>query len=179
MRHILLFVAACALLILARFPGGALVALAVLMQMALLIHNFTLTAPAQIGVLKLFAVSVPLFFFWGGIHSFLGVYLNEGQFLFLIMAAVVSVAITAAVSFQIVFSYLFLEKNNFQVVATLQDAFNSLRDRKSEYFRIVGLMFVFSLIPFFLETDWKLVFAVMATHLYLNRHRLKTALASF
>lgn len=173
-RHLILFVVACAVLIFSGMPGGALLGLAALLQVALLLHPLELSRRSQLAALKLFLVSVPLFFFWGGVHSFVLIYLKERQFVFFFMALIISAALTFLVSLQTVFSYYYLAAGRYELFATLNEAFNNIRSRRAEYLRITGLVFVFSFVPW-LAADWKLVFAVTATHLYLSRLRLKTA----
>lgn len=177
-RHLLLFVIACIVLIFSELAGGALLGLAVLMQLALLIHGIPLTRSSQLGALKLFLVSIPLVFFWGGVHSFVSIYMRENQFVFLLMALTIVAALTFLVSLQLVFTFYFLQKNNGELFASLNEAFNNIKDRRREYLRMTGLVFLFSFVPWF-SADWKLVFALTATHLFLERSRLKTALANF
>lgn len=153
-------------------------ALAVLMQLNLLIHGLEVSRRSQIGALKIFLVSVPLFLFWGGIQSFVAIYFRESQFLFLGMASVILLTLSSMLCFQLVFPYYFFKQNNFELVATLQDAFNSLKDRRGDFFRITVLLFILSFVPW-LKTDWKLVFAVTVTHLVLNRALLKRAIVTF
>lgn len=178
LRHLLLFAIACTVLIFADLPGGALLGLAALMQLVLLVRRIPLTRQSQIGALKLFLISVPLVFFWGGVHSFVTIYWSENQFVFLLMALTITAALTFLVSLQLVFSYYFLQRNNYELFATLNDAFNNIKTRRREYLQMTGLVFLFSFIPWF-SVDWKLVFALMATHLFLERSQTKTALADF
>lgn len=177
-RHLILFAVACLVLLFAQTPGGALLAIGVFLQLALLLHGFEINRRSQLGAFKLFLSCVPLLLFVGGIHAFVRIYLREGQYLFLTMASAVLFLLMLLLSFQIIFSFYFMEKNNFELVATLQDAFNSLKDRRRDFFKIGIILFLFSCIPW-LESDWKLVFAVTATHLYLTRARLKTAILNF
>ncbi len=178
LRHLLLFILASAVLIYSHTPGGALLAVGVLMQLSLLIHGLELTRRSQLAALKLFLVSIPLLLFWGGIHSFVTIYFGEGQLFFFITAFVVTMALSFLLSLQIVFSYWFLKQNNYEILATLQDAFNNIKNRKHDFLKITLLLFAFSFVPW-LTADWKLVFAVTATHLYVNRTLLKKALSSF
>lgn len=177
-RHLLLFAIACLILNLAETPGGALLAIAVLLQLALLIHGLEISRKSQLGALKLFLVSVPLFIFWGGTHSFVSIYYHEDQYLFLGMSLIIMLALSFLLCFQVVFSYFFLKPNNYELIATLQSSFNSIKDRRNEFLKITFLLFIFSFVPW-LKSDWKLVFAVTATHLYLNRGQLKKAISSF
>lgn len=178
LRHLILFVIACALLIFAQTPGGALLGLGSLMQLALLIHNLEISKKSQLGVLKLFLTSIPLFLFWGGIHAFVSIYLREGQLQLFFVALSITVLLSFLLCFQIIFSYRFLNSNNFEVVATLQDAFNNIKNRRNEFIKLSLLLLLLSFVPW-LSADWKLVFAVMVIHLYLNQNQLKSALANF
>ncbi|AGH94626.1 hypothetical protein [Pseudobdellovibrio exovorus] len=176
LRHLLLFVVACAVLILANFSGGALIGLAVALQLSLLIHGITLTKKAQWGALRLFAMSLPLILFWGAIHSLLLIYLKEKHIFLVLMAGSVVICLSAITNLQLVFSYYFLQTADFKVLPAWQMAFSHLKKNQREFLQITLILFIFSFIPL-LSADWKIVFAITATHLYLNRTRLKTALA--
>lgn len=178
LRHLILFIIACSVLICAGTPGGALLAVGTLMQLALLIYGLEISRKSQLGVLKLFLVSIPLFVFWGGIHSFVTIYLREKQFLFLTMSLTVLLALSFLISFQVVFSYFFLKDNNYELIATLQASFNSIKERRYYFLKITCGIFALSFMPW-LSSDWKLVFALTVTHLSLNRAQLKKAVANF
>lgn len=178
LRHLILFVISCALLIYANTPGGALLALAALMQLALLIHNIELSRRSQRAAFKLFLVSIPLFLFWGGIHAFMTIYFVEKQYLFFLMAFSVTFALCFLLCLQTIFTYSFLSSSNFELIATLQNAFNNIKVRKTGFMRSLLLLFTLSFLPW-LNTDWKLVFAVMGTHLYLNPDQVKKAFLNF
>ena len=153
-------------------------AIAALMQLALMIHGLEITRRSQLGALKLFLISVPLFLFWGGVCSFVSVYLRENQFLLLAMAAAILLGLSFLLCFQVVFSYFFLHSNNYKLVGTLQESFTSIKIRRNDFLKISFLIFIFSFVPW-LGSDWKLVFALTATHLFLNRDRTKTAFLNF
>lgn len=155
-----------------------MLALGILMQLALLIHGLELTRKSQLGALKLFLVSIPLFLFWGGIHSFVIIYLSESQHLYFFMALAITLVLSFLLGLQVVFSYGFLQRNNFELIASLQDAFNNIKNRKADFFKTSLLLFIFSFIPW-LSADWKLVFTVAVVHLHLNQNQLKKALSSF
>jgi hypothetical protein len=178
LRHIILFVIASALLMLSQLPGGALLAICALMQMNLLIHGFELTKKTQLAALKLFAISIPLFFFWGGIHAFATIYVQEQQYVLLTMTLVISFGLSFLLVLQNILPYLYFQSYNYEVISSVQAVFNDIKNKKSDFFRITFALYVFSFIPW-LKTDWKLVFAIMATHLYLHRNQLKRALSSF
>lgn len=155
-----------------------MLALGILMQLALLIHGLELTRKSQMGAFKLFLVSIPLFLFWGGIHSFVVIYLNESLYTYFFMALAITLALSFLLGLQVVFSYKFLQSNNFELIASLQDAFNNIKNRRAEYLKISLLLFIFSFTPW-LSSDWKLVLMVAAAHLHLNQNQLKKALSSF
>jgi hypothetical protein len=178
LRHIILFVIACAVLMLSHLPGGALLAICALMQINLLIHGIELTKKSQLAALKLFAISIPLFFFWGGIHAFAGIYLKEQQYVLLAMSLIISFGLSFLLAIQNIFPYSYLKSHNFEVIASIQAVFNDIKSKKSDFFRITFALYVFSFIPW-LKTDWKLVFAIMATHLFLHRNQLKKAISNF
>lgn len=174
-RQILLFIFSCALLIYAHTPGGALLALGVLMQLALLIYNIEFSKKSQLAALKLFLVTTPLFLFWGGVHSFATIYFNEGQYLFFFMTVVLILILSFLLCLQIVFSFWFLKPNDYNLLGSLQDSFNAVKNRKKDFIKTSLLLFIFSFVPG-LSADWKLVFALMATYFYLNLSQLKKAL---
>ena len=178
LRHLILFLVAAVLLILGHLPGGALLGMAVLMQLAILINRIPLTKQAQIAVFKLFLLSVPILFFWAGAHSFVDIYIRESSYLFSAMAMMISLSLCFLINFQLVFTYSFLQQNDYGVNATLQNAFNEIKNKRMDLLKSSLVLFIFTLIPFF-TADWKLVFAVMATHLYLNFAEVKKAVSNF
>lgn len=177
-RHLLLFIIACSVLIFSGLPGASLLAMCSLMQMALLIHGLELTKKSQITALKLFFISVPLFLFWGGIHSFVNIYLNENQYLFFITSLLITFGLTFLLCVQTVLPYTQLKENNYEALKTIQSVFNDIKNKKTDFLKITSIFFVFSFFPW-LKTDWKLVFATMALHLYLNRAQLKRVISNF
>lgn len=179
LRHFILFFAAALILIIARTSGGALLAMASLFQMALLIHGIDLSKKSQLAALKLFIISIPLFLFWGGIHSFTMIYFKEGQYLFLLMTNFILAILSFIINFQTVFCFLFLKTNNFEISATLQNAFNEIKNRRMLFLKSSLILLFFSLAIPGLESDWTLVFAVMATHVSVNYSQMKKAFVNF
>ncbi len=177
LRHLLLFIVSCTVLIISELPFGSLIALALLYQIALLMNSIALTKSSQIAAFKLFLFSLPTFFFWGGIHSFVKIYLLEASWLYFLMATLVTFGLCLIVSLQAVLVFKHLKESNFNISSALQSTFNDIQKSKSQLFMTTGLLFVFSFVPFLL-TDWKLIFAVTAIHLYLNWRQLKPALLS-
>ncbi len=178
LRHLILFLLAALVLILAGTPGGALLAMAVLMQMALLFNGIPLTKKSQLAALKAFLLAAPVMFFWAGAHSFVEIYLRESALLFAAMAAMISLSLCFIINFQVIFVYKYLEAAEFAVNAALQAAFNDIKNKRAAMLQASLALFLLTLIPVF-SSDWKLVFAVMVLQLYLNYDRVKTAVANF
>lgn len=178
LRHLLLFVVACLILMMSQLPGGALIAMCALMQMNLLVYNIELTKKSQLAALKLFLISIPLFFFWGGIHSFVTIYAKEQQYVYFAMALIVTAGLSFLLALQTIFPYWYLKANDFEAIATLQNVFNEIKNKKGDFVKITLILFILSFIPWF-RTEWKLIFATMATHLFLHRGQLKKALSKF
>lgn len=178
LRHLILFVLAALVLILGSTPGGALLAMAALMQLSLLINGIPLTKKSQFAALKIFLLSVPVLFFWAGAHSFVEIYLRESSYLFSSMAVMISLSLCFIINFQVVFVYQYLTASDFAVNAALQNAFNDIKDKRTAMLQSSLSLFLLTLVPL-LSADWKLVFAVMVLQLYLNFDRVKTAVATF
>lgn len=176
LRHFLLFFTACITLIAANFPGGPLLGLLVWLQVnTLLTQSFNKTS--QIWALKLFLISVPLLLFWGSIHSFFFIYMKEQSWLFFLMTLALNCCLSMIAAIYFFFSFDSAANCNFQVISTLDASWAVCKKNKSHFFKISLIIFTFSLVPF-LSAEWKIVFAVMATHLYLNRARLKQVFES-
>ncbi|MBC7419154.1 MAG: hypothetical protein H7328_00365 [Bdellovibrio sp.] len=172
LRHLLLFIVSCAVLILSELVAGSLIALALLFQLALLIKAIPLSKKSQFAALKIFLFCLPTFFFWGGIHSFVSIYSAEEHWLYFIMASVVTLGLCLIVSLQGIIIFDYLEESEFLIGPAFQKVFNDIQKSKGRLFKTTGLLFIFSFIPWLL-TDWKLIFSVTATLLYLNWHQLK------
>ncbi len=176
LSHLLLFILACAVLIISGLTAGSLLALAMLFQINLLINQISLTKISQIAALKLFLFSIPVFFFAGGIQSFVQIYFLEGQWSFLFMAASISVLLSGLIGLQAIISFRYLTEARFQVGTTLQLVFNDIKNKKTQLYKTTGLVFILSFVPW-LSTDWKLIFAVLMTQIILNWAQLKPELA--
>ena len=173
-KQILLFILACAILLVSKVAGGALLALAALMQLSILIQQIPFTKKSQLAFFKLFLISLPVTFLWGGAHSFVFIYLKQGSWLPAIMAFSLSLTLILILNFQLLYSNQFLEKNNFEVIRSLNDAFNEIKNNNRRFFKTAGLIFMFSFLPWGPD-DWKLVFALTATLVVLNPQTLKKA----
>jgi len=79
LRHLILYVVACLVLGFADIGGLSLLAIASLLQIAILIQGFPFTKNAQFAELKLFLITLPALFFWGAMHSFTYIYLKEAS----------------------------------------------------------------------------------------------------
>lgn len=177
-RQLVLFILASAVLIYSKLSGGSLIAMAVLLQMALLIHKIPLTKKSQMAAFKLFLLSIPLFWFWGAIHSFTWIYLKEKQFLYFISAASVNLLLCFLISYQIVFPFRYLQQADFNINRSLQQTFRFLKSNSKTYLKTSVLIFIVSFTPG-LGADWQLVLSVMVIFLYLNWSQLKTAILNY
>ena len=173
-KQIILFILACATLLISNVAGGALLGLAVLMQLSILIQQIPFTKLSQMAFFKLFLISLPAIFLWGGAHSFVFIYIKQGAWLSAVMAFSLSFVLVLILNFQLLYSNHFLEKNNFEVIRSLNEAFNEIKNNNRRFFKTAGLIFVFSFFPWGPD-DWKLVFALMATLAVLNRQTLMKA----
>lgn len=172
LHQILLFILSCCLLAYAETPGGSLIALAVLMQLALLVHHIELTRKAQFASLRLFLLSIPIFIFWGGVQSFVPIYFKQGQYLFCFMSLLLVFILNFILCLQVVFSYDFLESNRYELIPTLRATFHSIKTNKVKFTKHSLLFFFLSFVPW-INLDWKLVFALTVTHLFLSPNQLK------
>jgi hypothetical protein len=177
-RQVILFVISCSVLYVSQLSGGALLALFVLLQLSLLIQGIPFTKNSQLAMFKIGFVALPICFLWSGAHSLLFLYAKDQNWLAAGMAASVSILTLLLVVFELYHSNSYLEKNQFQVLPTLSEAFNNLKKDKARLFKMTGLVFLFSLLPK-MPADWQLVFALTAALGVANRQKLKTALLNF
>ena len=178
LRQLILFILACAILIYSQLPAGSLLAMAVLMQLMILVQSFEYSRRSQIAVAKLYLFSIPSFFFWGGARSFVSIYFFEQQYVLFLMSCVITFSLSFLIAIQSINSFLLLEANNFNVLKSIQSSFNSVKKNIKNLSKISVLIFIFSLIPI-PGADWKLIFAVAATHLYLNWVQVKKVIGPF
>ena len=177
LRHFALFIVACSLLSWSQIAAGPLLGMAAWLQIALLLFGHKLTAKLQVSALLLFLFSVPTLFFWGAVHSFVRIYAAELQVVFLAMAATASFGLSFLLNLQISFPLLYLNQDT-GLIHALQESFHQIRSQRGLYLRSTALLFLCSLFSF-ISADWSLVLSTTVTHLYLNRHRLKTVIADF
>ncbi len=177
LRHLILFVFASATLMAADLAGGSLLAFGLWLQINTLSKINLLSKSSQLWALKLFLLTVPFLIFWGSTHSFLFIYASEQNWPFLMMATSLNFCLSLIATISYVFTFEVASATNYQVLNSFQQAWTLAKERKIDFFRYSGLLFLFTLTPLF-KADWKIVFAIMATHLFLNRHRLKLVFAS-
>lgn len=174
LRQIILFIASCLILWASELPGGSLLAVAVLLQLSVLILELPFTKQSQVALFKLFLLNFPILLFWGGAHSFVFVYLKEHSYYFALMAACISFILSFFVSFQMFYIVKFFQKNNFEIVASFQNAFNEISKNKKELFQTALYVFLFSFVPY-INDEWKIVFALTATLFVQNWPKLMKA----
>lgn len=177
LRHLILFFVACSSLILSGFPGSSLIGLFAWLQINTLMTQPLFTKKSQMWVTYLFLISIPLVLFWGACHSFQIIYFNEQSWIFFIMALLVSFLLSCLAAIYFVLTFNQAEKVDYQIIQSLDKALKSIKDNRKYFLKVSCLIFTMSLIPV-LAADWKIVFAIMATHLILNRRQLKQAFDS-
>jgi len=134
LRHLILFIIACAVLILAELPGGSLLALSVWLQIYNLLVQKEFSKRSQRWAFFLFLIALPFVFFWGSIHSFLFVYLHEKQILFSMMAASIDICLCLIGAVYFSFAFEVAESAQFQVNASLKRAFAEIKIKKAAFF---------------------------------------------
>ncbi len=177
LRHLILFIVACALLIGGRLPGGPLLALLAWLQINILLTQSNFSKASQTWGLMLFLVTIPLVLIWGACHSFLWIYFNEQSWFLFMMSISITFCLCVLASIYFILAFETAATNGYKILKSLTAAFNEIPIKKPLLFKSSGLLFLFSLIPI-LSSDWKIVFAIMATHLYLSRQRLMQVFAS-
>ena len=129
-RHFLLFLASCTLLYLSDLFAGSLIAIAIIFQFNLLYKNVPLTRISQWTAFKLFICAIPLFFFLGGIHSFVSLYFNEGQWLYLTFALTITCFLCFLANFFSFFVFNYLLEGRFNISIIYQTAFMNIKHKK-------------------------------------------------
>lgn len=176
-KHLLLFIISILLLCISDMFAAGLIALALIFQMNILFYQIPLTQASQLAAFKLFLFSIPVYFFLGGIHSFISVYALSGQWLFLIFAISIAFCLFFIANFLSFFCFHYLEANNYQISIAIQKAISDIHRKKKDLLWQTSFLFVVSLVPF-LNTEWKIVFALMVMQLYSHRHQLKLVFGS-
>lgn len=177
LRHIILFLIASATLMAADLAGASILAFCLWLQINTLFKNNLISKNSQLWALKIFLLTVPFLFFWGSTHSFLFIYASEQNWPFLLMATSLNFCLCLIGTVCYILTFEAASTANFKVIDSFQQAWILAKNKKIEFFRYSALLFVFTLIPLF-NADWKIVFGIMATHLFLDRHRLKLVVAS-
>ncbi len=176
-RHLILFIIACATLIVADLPGGSLLALIAWLQVNTLFTQTSFDKNSQLWAIKLFFASLPFVLFWGSIHSFVFIYGKEENWIFFLMALTLSACLCFAGTIFYLFTFEVADNANFKLIASISQSWITAKEKKISFFKCSSVLFILTLVPV-LRADWKIVFAVMATHLFLNRSRLKPVFAA-
>jgi len=177
LRHLILYFVSCVLLILADLPGGSLIAIFAWLQIYTLWTQPMFTRTTQIWATKLFFLSIPFIFFWGSIHSFLFIYQKENLWSMTLGAGLLSLVLCLIGSIYFVFVFKVGESAEYQAIRTLRMSYKAIQTSRFDFFKISSILFVFSLIPA-LAAEWKIVFAITATHLYISRRQLPQVFAA-
>ena len=172
LRHLILFFIACIVLMLSHLPGAALIALFTWLQIYALFTQKVFNKKVQLWAASLFLISVPLALFWSSIHEFLFIYFNEQAWVFFLMAFILDFCLCLLATIYFILAFQVAESSQYQLLPSLKAAIQQIRLDQKDYFLKSALLFLISLIPFF-ASDWKIIFTITATHLFLNRNRLK------
>ncbi len=170
LRHLFLFLTLCFILIAGNFAGGSLLALFALLQMNLLLSQHKLSKKSQLWALYLFLYSIPLVLMWGSCLSFLSIYFNEKIWPFFLMSVAINSGLSLIASMFFICSFAVAADAEFKIVLTPARVLEYIKAEKKMFFLASSLIFIFSLVPA-LSADWKIIFAVMVTHLILHRRR--------
>lgn len=157
--------------------AAGLIALFLIFQMNILFNQIELTKNSQLAALKLFLFSVPIFFFLGGIHSFLWIYLQEERWLFFLCALFICLCLFFLVNFLSFFSFCYLTQAHFKISPALQAAANDIKFKNKDLLTQTFILFVLSLVPW-VNTEWKIIFSLMAYQLYSFRFQMKQVFGS-
>lgn len=176
-RQIILYLFACFILLLSGLAGGSLLAIGLLLQILILLKGLPFTARTQWGLFRLLLISLPLLLFWGGAHSFMMIYMQEGSWAMALLAIGLSMALSLILGFQLIHSISYIEETGFQVLPGLQAAFNDIRTHHRTITKNSLALFVLSFVPW-LPVEWKLVFALTVMYFYLNFQALKKAFSA-
>lgn len=177
LRHFILFFIACIALIFSDLPSGPLLALFAWLQVYNLWTQNVFNKKTQLWAFLVFLSSAPFVFLWGGVYSLLLIYIQEKQFLFSSMALAVDLGMCMLATIYFIFCFEVASAADFEVVKSIKLALDSIKMKKPTFFKISGLFLIFSFIPL-LSVDWKIIFSIMATQLYLRRSQLKQVFGS-
>ncbi len=177
LRHLILFFIACVVLVLSHLPGAALIVLFAWLQINALLSQKLFNKQVQIWAASLFLISIPLVLFWSSIHAFLFIYFNEQAWVFLLMALILDFCLCLVAAIYFILTFQVAEEAQYQLIPSLKAATQQIRLAQKDYFSKSAILFLLSLVPFF-ASDWKIIFAITGTHLFLNRNRLKQVYGS-
>lgn len=173
-KHFLLFTIASITLIYSDLAGGSLIALFAWLQIYNLHIQNNFNRQTQIFSLKVLLAATPLLFFWGSIHSFLFIYLNERNIFGIISTSLICFFLCLFANLFFILCFNEAISANYKLIPAIDSSIKKIKIQKKEFLKTSFIIFLFSLIPI-LSADWKILFAIMATHLFLNRQQLKQA----
>lgn len=172
----ILFILTCILLYFTDFTGSTLICLFLFFQINLDLEKIKLSKKSQLFAIKLFFLSIPLFWLYGAVHSFAIVYLKENQFFYFFIISLFLITLNYLIIFSCFYTYKFLIESEFNLNQCLLIAFN-----KQKYnFKLIGLtglfLYLISLNPFF-ASDWKIIFSLFISKIIYQRLNSMAALA--
>lgn len=169
---IILFIVLSVLLILSNFPAGGLIALALWLQIYPQILNIPFDRHSQIWAFKVFLCSIPLLLFWGGVHSFLIMHLQEQRWGLLFLSLILDLILVLLGCTQLIWIFQVASSSNFKLDQSFKQAIVIARKNKKYFFFTLVSLFIFSFIPK-LTVEWKIVLSIIFTQFLIFRFPLK------
>ena len=177
-KRLVLYIITCLVLIWSNVYAGSLIGLVLFFQMSLGWYNIAFSKQSQIAALYLCLLSMPLFLFISGVHSFLTIYISEQQWIFAGMTLAIIIPCTFLLSLQSLFIFDFIELEQFAIANAYDLAWSHIKKHKVKIFKQTAFSFLCSLIPWF-SSDWKILFglscsALLTKQLYQKSDFFKT-----
>jgi hypothetical protein len=172
-KHYVLFFLLFGIFRLTDFPGGALVAFILWMQLCILLWRKEYSFLNQ-KVNLAFALSlVPALLVWGAINSFFFSYSAQSHWLFSLFYGLISFALC---SYLVLFSIFgFAQSGSLPKASTTSAVLSiyatgvaQLRKYQSLFLWLTTLVYLLSLVPWILPVDYKITLALVVGHLALR-----------
>lgn len=171
LRHLLLYIFCFAVLVLTQFPGGALLALFLWMQLALLLWKKNYNLKNQIHYAIHFIFLIPGLLIWGAVNSFFESYSHQNHLLFSIAYGFLSFSFCFIYTLLTVFNYAFTQPES-SITQVYRTCFQKIKTHRFIIFYVSLIIFLMTIVRYFLPVDYKIVVGIITAHLFLQQDEL-------
>lgn len=171
-KHYSLFAASFLLLWFADIPGGPIILLLLWQQMAIYLWRTEFSKASQINCFINSLTLLPLFFFLGAVSSFVNIYLKEFNWMLLLFACILYLAVTFMV---LIFgmSFFWDYKKGSDLLSVYIENIQQVKNRKIFFFKLTLFFLITTVLLQLFNVDYAIVAAYVLCHIMGKKYQTK------